>query len=606
MSTDRIHLGDVIKQTPRLIARIPNFIKAGRILNPLRHHTSLGSVIEDSARRYPDNPAIFYQDRRYTYKEFNAQANRVAHFLIQQGVKKGDVVALFMENRPEFLFCAVGIAKVGAVAALINTSQTGKVLSHSINLVKPVAAIVAEELVAPLDAVRGDLELPTDAFYFMADRDTTRDFGAEPAGYQNLARILAGMSDANPPTTATVTKSDFLFYIYTSGTTGMPKASITNHERWLAAHAGFGHVISGMRPDDIFYLTLPLYHATGLLVCWGAIVSGPAAVVIRRRFSASEFWKDIHHYRCTGFGYVGELCRYLLNRPPQDDDAHNTVRMMIGNGLRPTIWKEFRQRFAIDNIYEFYASSEGNVAFLNIFNMDNTIGFGGGNIALVKYDKEAEQPVRNAEGYLIPADDGEPGLLLGKITKATPFVGYTQKEKTEAAILRNVFTQGDAYFNTGDLIRHIGCRHYQFVDRTGDTFRWKGENVSTTELESILSSHPHIEEAVVYGVQIPNTDGRAGMAAITPSIPESEIDFKALLAFARKELPHYAVPVFLRLREQMETTGTFKYKKTDLKSDGFDVNKVSDPLYVWLPGTDTYTLLTLPIYQAIQNGEYRY
>lgn len=302
-----------------------------------------------------------------------------------------------MENRPEFLFCAVGIAKVGAVAALINTSQTGKVLSHSINLVKPVAAIVAEELAAPLEAVRGELALPADAFYFMADRDTTRDFGEAPAGYQNLARILAGLSDANPPTTATVTKSDFLFYIYTSGTTGMPKASITNHERWLAAHAGFGHVISGMRSDDIFYLTLPLYHATGLLVCWGAIVSGPAAVVIRRRFSASEFWKDIHHYRCTGFGYVGELCRYLLNCPPRPDDAENTVRMMIGNGLRPTIWREFRQRFGIGNIYEFYASSEGNVAFLNIFNMDNTIGFGGGNIALVKYDKEAEQPVRTPE-----------------------------------------------------------------------------------------------------------------------------------------------------------------------------------------------------------------
>ncbi|MGB7289949.1 MAG: long-chain-acyl-CoA synthetase [Candidatus Macondimonas sp.] len=450
------------------------------------------------------------------------------------------------------------------------------------------------------------MDLPADAYTFMADTDTLKDFGQEPQGYQNLARILSGISDANPPTTANVTKSDFLFYIYTSGTTGMPKASITNHERWLAAHAGFGHVISGMRSDDIFYLTLPLYHATGMLVCWGAVVAGPAAVVIRRRFSASEFWKEIHHYRCTGFGYVGELCRYLLNRPPQPEDAENPVRMMIGNGLRPAIWREFRERFAIDNIYEFYASSEGNVAFLNLFNMDNTIGFGGGNIALVKYDKEADQPVRDAQGHLVPADDGEAGLLLGKITKATPFVGYTQKEKTEAALLRNVFKEGDVYFNTGDLIRHIGCRHYQFVDRTGDTFRWKGENVSTTELESILSSHPHIEEAVVYGVQIPNTDGRAGMAAITPAIPESELDFQGLLAFVRRELPPFAVPIFLRLRQQMETTGTFKYKKTDLKTDGFDVNKVADPLYVWLPGTDRYVLLTLPIYQAIQNGEYRY
>ncbi|MGB7288652.1 MAG: AMP-binding protein, partial [Candidatus Macondimonas sp.] len=307
MSTDRIHLGQVIKQLPRLVTRIPSFLKAGRLLNPLQHHASLGSVIENAARNYPENPAIFYQDRHYTYKEFNAQANRVARFLIQQGVKKGDVVALFMENRPEFLFCAVGIAKVGAVAALINTSQTGKVLSYSINLVKPVLAIVGEELIAPIEAVRCELDLSADAYTFMADTDTLKDFGQEPQGYQNLARILSGISDANPPTTSSVAKSDFLFYIYTSGTTGMPKASITNHERWLAAHAGFGHVISGMRSDDIFYLTLPLYHATGMLVCWGDVVAGPAAVVIRRRFSASEFWKEIHHYRCTGFGYVGEL-----------------------------------------------------------------------------------------------------------------------------------------------------------------------------------------------------------------------------------------------------------------------------------------------------------
>jgi len=606
MTTDIITPAQVLARVPRVIKRIPKLMKAAPIFNPLRHHVSLGSVIEQAARDYPNNPAIIYQDREISYREFNEQANKIANFLISRGIRKGDVVALFMENRPEFLFCAVGIAKVGAVAALLNTSQIGKVLMHSINLVKPKMAIIGEELTAPFDEVRQDLDLPEDQVYFVADCDIRKDYGTPPPGYHNFAALIAAQPATTPPTQAQVGKEDELFYIYTSGTTGMPKASITNHLRWLAAHAGFGYLVSGMQPTDRFYLTLPLYHATGLLVCWGAVVSGPAALVIGRRFSASRFWDDIRKYRCTGFGYVGELCRYLLNQPPRPDDGDNPVRMMIGNGLRPAIWKQFRDRFKIEEIYEFYASSEGNVAFLNIFNLDNTMGFGGGNVALVKYDKETEQPVRGPDGFLIKAEQGEPGLLIGKVTKATPFVGYTQKEKTEAALLRDVFKKGDVYFNTGDLVREVGCRHYQFVDRTGDTFRWKSQNVSTTELESILSMHPQIAEAVVYGVTIPGADGKAGMAAITPSVPASELDFKDIYHYLSRELPAYAVPLFLRLRETIETTVTFKYKKTDLKSDGYDPSKVSDPLYVLLPGAQEYQPLTREIYEAIMRGDYRF
>lgn len=606
MTTDIIGPAQVLARVPRIIKRIPKLIKAGAILNPLSHHLSLGAVIEKAAQNYPQNPAILYQEREISYRLFNQQANKVANFLISQGIRKGDVVALFMENRPEFLFCAVGIAKVGAVASLLNTSQTGKVLMHSINLVKPKMAIIGEELTSPFDEVRNDIDLPEQQIYFVADQDVLKDYGTAPAGYHNFAALVAAQPDSTPSTQAQVGKEDELFYIYTSGTTGMPKASITNHLRWLAAHAAFGYLVSGMRSTDRFYLTLPLYHATGLLVCWGAIVSGPAAIVIGRRFSASRFWDDIRKYNCTGFGYVGELCRYLLNQPPKVDDGNNPVRMMIGNGLRPAIWRQFRERFQIEEIYEFYASSEGNVAFLNIFNLDNTMGFGGGNVALVKYDKDTEQPVRGPDGFMIKADVGEPGLLIGKVTKATPFVGYTQKEKTEAALLRDVFKKGDVYFNTGDLVRNIGCRHYQFVDRTGDTFRWKSENVSTTELESILSMHPQIAEAVVYGVAIPGADGKAGMAAITPSVPAAELDFKDIYQYLAKEVPAYAIPLFLRLRDTIETTVTFKYKKTDLKGDGYDPNKVSDPLYVLLPGSYEYQPLTKQIHEGILRGDYRF
>ena len=607
MSSDEtITAGQVVRRVPSLIARTPDFLKAGRILNPLRKQMSLGRVIAEAAARHGDRPALIQDDRSVSYRQFNEQANRVAHFLLAQGIERGDVVALMMENRPEFLICAIGIAKVGAVASLLNTSQTGKVLTHSINLVKPKMVVCGGELTGAIDEIREQLDVADDRFFCMPDVDTLREQGEAPAGWHNLAAETAGQPTDNPAITEQIGRKDELFYIYTSGTTGLPKASITNHERWLAAHAGFGHVVAGMRADDVFYLTLPLYHATGLLVCWGAVVAGPAAVVLRRRFSASEFWTDIRRYQCTGFGYVGELCRYLLNRPAQPDDADNRVRLMIGNGLRPKIWKQFKERFGIERVLEFYASSEGNVAFLNVFNMDNTIGFGGGNIALVKYDRDADQPVRDAQGHLIPAERGEAGLLIGRVTPATPFVGYTQKEKTEAALLRDVFKEGDSYFNTGDLVKEVGFRHYQFVDRTGDTFRWKGENVSTTELESILASHPQIAEAVVYGVQIPETDGRAGMAAITPDVPESELDLDNVLGYLRTELPPYAVPLFLRLRQSMETTGTFKYKKADLKKEAFDPGATDDPLFALLPGEKTYVPLTADVYDKITSGAYRF
>lgn len=604
--TDEIRATDVLRGVPRLLGRTPGLLRAGRLLNPLRKHISLGGVIADAARRYPNNPAILYEDQAITYRQLHERSNRVANFLAAQGIVRGDVVVLLMENRPEFLICAIAIGKLGAVASLINTSQTGKVLTHSINLVSPRQAIVGTELTEAFDAVCAELDLPADQIYAVADRDTARDPGETPNGYRNLMVEAADASAGTPAQMAEVTKEDPLFYIYTSGTTGMPKASITNHLRWVAAHCGFGYLVSGMRPTDRFYLTLPLYHATGLLVCWGAIVSGPAAIVIGRRFSASRFWEDVERYQCTGFGYVGELCRYLLNRPALPNDADNPVRMMIGNGLRPSIWKEFRRRFGIDNIYEFYASSEGNVAFLNIFNLDNTMGFGGGNAVIVQYDKETEQPLRGADGFMKKVKKGEPGLLIGRITPATPFVGYTQKEKTEAAILKDVFKKGDRYFNTGDLVREVGFKHFQFVDRTGDTFRWKSENVSTTEVESILALHPQIAEAVVYGVEVPGNDGRAGMAAITPNVPADELDLADLQRYLARELPPYAVPLFLRLREQMETTGTFKYKKTDLKSEGFDPGKVDDPMFVLLDRERGYEPLTGEVHEGIQAGAYRF
>jgi len=602
-NADTVALSDVIKSVPGLVKRVPKIGKAAKVLNPKRTNYSMGAAIADISAKHPNNVAIYQDNRKVTYAELNRQANQLAHYLISIGVKKGETVALSMQNRAEFLICVTGIAKAGGVAALLNTSQTQKVLTHSINLVDPVAAIIGEEQLASYKEVRNDLVVPKDKALFVGDWDAFENPGKAPRGYINLAAEMQNQPLSNPVATDAINKTDHLFYIYTSGTTGMPKASITNHERFLAAYGG-GGIFANLSDKDILYATLPLYHATGLLVCWaGGVLNGAGAIVPARKFSASNFWSDVERYQCTAFGYVGELCRYLMNVPEKPDDVNNTIHTIIGNGLRPSIWPQFRKRFGIKNVVEFYASSEGNVAFFNLFNLENTVGFGGGNIALVKYDRDSETPLKDAKGFYIKADKGEPGLMIGEVTKATPFIGYTQKDKTEGALLRDVFKKGDCYFNTGDMLKNIGCMHYQFVDRLGDTFRWKGENVSTTEVENILHGFPGFEDAVVYGVEIPETNGRAGMVSLTPTADAKDLKLEALLSYMKSEMPSYAIPLFIRIKPAMETTATFKYKKSDLKKDGYDPEKVSDALHALIDGK--YQEVTPALFKEINSGKHR-
>ncbi|MBV1872822.1 MAG: long-chain-acyl-CoA synthetase [Gammaproteobacteria bacterium] len=602
-NSDTIVLTDVLKNVPGLIKRVPKIGKAAKVLNPKRTNYSMGAMVADVSAKHPNNVAIYQDNRKVTYAELNRQANQIAHYLVSIGIKKGDTVALSMQNRAEFLICVTGIAKAGGVAALLNTSQTSKVLTHSINLVNPVAAIIGEEQLASYKEVRNDLVVPKDKAIFVGDWDAFDNPGKAPRGYINLGAEMQDQPKTNPIATDAINKTDHLFYIYTSGTTGMPKASITNHERFLAAYGG-GGIFANLSDKDILYATLPLYHATGLLICWaGGVLNAGAAIAPARKFSASNFWADIERYQCTAFGYVGELCRYLMNIPEKPDDVDNTIHTIIGNGLRPSIWPQFRKRFDIKNVVEFYASSEGNVAFFNLFNLENTVGFGGGNIVLVKYDRDTESTLKDAKGFHIKADKGEPGLMLGKVTASTPFIGYTQKDKTEGALLRDVFKKGDCYFNTGDMLKNIGCMHYQFVDRLGDTFRWKGENVSTTEVENIMHGFPGFEDAVVYGVEIPDTNGRAGMVSLTPAAQTKDLKLDALLTYMKAEMPAYAVPLFIRIKPLMETTATFKYKKSDLKKDGYDPSKVSDTLYALLAGK--YEEITPELFNEINAGKHR-
>lgn len=607
---DIITLPKLLARIPELAPNLPGLIRGavlGKSSNPKKRQ-GLDIRFQQAVDKSPDAVAVGFEGRFYTYREFNGWANQLAYYLQSLGLKRGDTIAVNIDNRPELLTTILAAAKIGVCCALVNTSQRGRVLIHSINLVEPKLLIIGAEHVAAVEEVRAELNIASDKFFCWADQDTYQDAGTVAEGYINVGAELKEFGLDNPPESANNYLNDPLFYIYTSGTTGLPKAVVFNHGRWEKAYNAFGFAAVRLTSTDRMYATLPFYHATGVVVGWASVVAGGASVQLARRFSASRFWDDIREYDCTAFAYVGELCRYLHERPEQANDTDNKVHVIVGNGLRPSIWKDFKERFGIERVVELYGSSEGNVAFTNVFNFDNTVGYSPISYAIVKYDRDSEEPVRDNNGFLIKVAKGEAGLMVGKITKSSPYDGYTDKSKTEETIIRDAFKKGDAWFNTGDLMRDIGFKHAQFVDRLGDTFRWKGENVSTTEVEHILDTYDGIAESVVYGVEIPNCDGRAGMAQLRLSDGKSigDINLKALSEYLASELPPYAVPLFLRIKtDQFEATGTFKHLKTELKEHKYNLDKVSDEVYVLLPGEEGYVKLTKEIQQGVDSGQYR-
>ena len=562
------------------------------------HYASIGSLLEQQAERFPERPALLFENRRWTYSEFNAWVNRIAGALRQNGVGPGDAVALLMENRPELLACVAATVKLGAIAGMLNHNQRGEVLAHSIGLTKARLIVVGEECMGALESTPytpGSGKLRA----WLWD-----GAGSLPQGYRNLAAECEDMGSANPPETTQVQMKQPCFYIFTSGTTGLPKASVMTHYRWLRGMAGLGQMALRLKPEDVFYCCLPLYHNNALTVSWSSALGTGAALALSRKFSASRFWDEIRRHEATAFCYIGELCRYLLNQPPSARDRDHRVRVAVGNGLRPEIWDDFQQRFGIAHIAEFYGASESNLAFVNGFGLSRTAGFCPLPYAVVEFDAEHEQPARGPDGLMRKVRRGGVGLLICQINSRAPFDGYTDEKASEAKVLRDVFKPGDCWYNSGDLVRDQGFKHIQFVDRVGDTFGWKGENVATTEVEGALNQHPCVEQAVVYGVQIPNSDGRAGMAALTWK--DGAFDGAGLAAQLLQQLPAYAVPLFVRLRKEQEITGTFKYRKVELKREGFDPGRIGEPLYVLLDASRGYEPLTAELFRQIETGTVRF
>ncbi len=599
-TANKLRFTDILPGVLRLIPRIPSIAFHLRKGLGIKNEDtlSLGAVLEENAKRFPDRPALFFEDQRYTHAGFNAVINQYAHYFLAQGVQPGETVVVFVENRPELLFFIASLAKIGAVASLVNPNQRGAALKHSIEIDRGNHFLIGEEVLDAFETVRPELHLGASTTrYWVRDRNEADC----PAGYIDLRAAIGKRPTHNPDTTAMVRAGQRYANVFTSGTTGLPKASIQTHRKWLVTYRWFGKINLNLRSDDVVYVPIPFFHTNALIVAWPTAAG--AAIAMRRKFSTSNFWPDVQRYNVSSFIYIGEVCRYLLNAPPSELEKQHRIRKIFGNGLRPDIWQAFKKRFHIPEIFEFYGAADGNISFTNTLNIDRCVGWSPGQYAIIKYDIENNEPYRNAAGFFEKAAPGEAGLLIAAISKKLPFDGYVNQADNTAKIFENVFAPGDRWFNTGDLMRDIGFRHAQFVDRLGDTFRWKGENVATAEVEGVISKLDGITNCTVYGVQLPHADGRAGMAALTCETHHTDFDFDGLTAALRHELPAYAVPLFVRFCDELETTATHKIKKYRLKQEGFDT---ADPVYVMLPGAKWYVRLEGAVLAGVRNGAYKF
>lgn len=551
----------------------------------------------------PHKVIFIFEDKEWTALQIEEYSNKVANAMLENGFKKGDVVGLLMENRPEFVCIWLGMSKVGIVTALINYNLRLVSLAHSVTVANCSCLIYGAELTSDVDEIKDQLG---DGMKLLKWSSTA--WPANDNAYLNTSLEKASPSAPNPPEKPGY--NDRLLYIYTSGTTGLPKAAIITNVRYVFIAGAYSYQV-GLKYTDRFYTPLPLYHTAAGIMCIGQSLLYGCTVVIRKKFSASGYFQDISKYNCTASQYIGEMCRYILATPPKAEDTNHKLRIIFGNGLKAQIWKEFVTRFNVPRVAEFYGSTEGNA---NIANTDNTFGAIGFvsrlipsiyPISIIRVDPETCEPIRNENGLCTRCNPGEPGVIVGKIIESNPsrqFLGYVNHKDSEKKVVRDVFEKGDAAFLSGDLLVCDEWGYLYFKDRTGDTFRWKGENVSTAEVEGVVSNIAGYRDCVVYGVEVPNSEGRAGMAAIADK--DNTLDISTVSDGLKKALPSYARPLFIRKLNQVELTGTYKLKKLDLQKEGFNVELIKDQMY-YCNSNGLYQELTLEAYNDILSGKIR-
>jgi fatty-acyl-CoA synthase len=562
------------------------------------HDRTFGHIIDELSATHGDRPALIGETATLSFRGLAARANRYARWALAQGVGKGDCVALLMPNCPDYVAVWSGISRVGGIVALVNINLSGQALAHCLDIVRPRHVIVASALVGVYGSAVPFLREPVQLW-------VDGPFG----GYGLPLNETIDIMNAAPLTCAeqpAVCLADRALYIYTSGTTGLPKAANVSHRRVVEWGAWFSGLMDS-RPNDRMYNCLPLYHSVGGIVAVGSTLVSGGSVVIREKFSASRFWDDVVKTESTLFQYIGELCRYLLNAPPNAMETSHRLRICCGNGLSADIWGDFKARFLVPRILEFYAATEGSFSLYNVEGKPGAIGRLPGfmshrsPVAIVKYDVESGISARAASGFCIPCAVNEPGEAIGRLPQndkpeASRFEGYTSVTDNERKVLRDVFSPGDAWFRTGDLMKRDMAGYFYFIDRIGDTFRWKGENVSTLEVANVIASYPGVSDVTIYGVAVPCFDGRAGMAAL---VVNDTFDPATLHAYVAKHLPSYARPVFIRLVDKVAMTETFKKKTRQLIEDGFDPSANTDVVLIDDPKSGAYVPLTVEYHSRL-------
>jgi fatty-acyl-CoA synthase len=584
-----------------------DWVRALESTAPIAAHPQylLYHAIAACAQTQPDAPALIAADgETLTYGALIARANRYARWARDQGLRKGDTVCLIMPNRPDYLAIWLGLSSAGIVVALINTELRGQSLAHCVDIVTPKHVIVAAECTAQFASASPQL----------ISGPTVWAHGESGAGFARIDNTIAHYADEPPASDdhPPVTIADRALLIYTSGTTGLPKAANVSHRRLLQWSFWFAGLMN-TQASDRMYDCLPLYHSVGGVVATGALLVRGGSVLIRDRFSLRHFWDDVFANDCTVFQYIGELCRYLVNAPERANERAHRLRLCCGNGLQADVWNKFQDRFAIPRILEFYASTEGNVS---LYNVEGKVGAIGRvppflatrfPLALVQFDPASGEPVRDPQGFCVRCGVNEAGEAVGRIATGAQggegFEGYTDRSDTEQKILRNVFASGDRWYRTGDLMRMDPGGFYYFVDRIGDTFRWKGENVATSEVAAAIMAFAGIAEANVYGVRVPGREGAAGMAAI---VPDGRLDIAALRAHLELRLPPYARPKFLRVAKRLAVTSTFKHTKNELQRDGFDPAASGDAIFFDDPACEAFVPLDRGLYERIKSGAVRF
>ncbi|HYM18384.1 MAG TPA: long-chain-acyl-CoA synthetase [Micropepsaceae bacterium] len=560
----------------------------------------LPDAINDLAARFGDAPALLSGSECLSFCALSEQMNRYARWARAQGLEKGEAIALLMPNRPDYMAAWLGVTRAGGAAALLNTNLKGQSLAHAIRSVATKHLVIAEDLLERFRSAAPYLEHEPALWV----RGT--------AGGSPFDMDIAGRSGAPlaPLERRDLTIDDRALYIYTSGTTGLPKAANVSHRRLMMWSSWFAGMLE-TSPRDRMYNCLPMYHSVGGTVAPGAVLLNGGSVFISEKFSRDAFWSEVTGQGCTLVQYVGELCRYLVTAPPHPLERAHKIRAFVGNGLRADVWESFKERFSIPQLLEFYAATEGN---FSLFNVEERVGALGRvppflshrfPAALIKHDVETGEPLRDAQGYCVPCDLEEAGEAIGRIAENAQggrFEGYSDEAQSEKKVLRDVFVKGDAWYRTGDLMRKDEDGFFYFVDRIGDTFRWKGENVSTVEVEEAIASFPGIAQVGVYGVAVPKTEGHAGMVAIAC---DAALDLEHLRRHIAGRLPPYAAPLFVRLCRELEITETFKRKKGALVREGFDPKKISDPLYFDDRASKTYVRLDEALFRRVVNGEIR-